>query len=529
MRYVIRTPDRRSSVTPRSAKALFRLTLPGLLATCALPSDESDTVYVTVDSGSRLVHRGDALTVQAHAWRSTPDESDGEIRGASFTWTISDSSVARVVPAEGGRAVVTGVGSGRAMLRAETKDFEEAPAAEVELRVANPIEIDRVTPESVRFGEQVTVEGVGLGGVERVFLGDGALIPDSASFLGDSVGAGSMRFWVAYPASSDRLLAVAKEGFSASAPDTTRVTSRDVFETEDGSDPIIPLDGPVVREPDVLFRNPALFLEFDEAGDFYRFVRSETSQPLTLVIHQAGQVVFGIDAMVSPLPIDDPGADWGMGGQTQRCGDFTTALPAAIPDSVVRVIEGPASADFEVAVFALNPSTYRMDVRRGRPRPDPRIEPDRFESNDNCRLADQNFENPERRMDLGEGAVSELLTLDYPYDLDWFKIQVPGEFGERRLVTIRTNPLPFGAADSSLVLNYLVDGEGFSSQSRGDGAEQTIAEEMSPGDYWIVVTDEAGVPTRYGLCVALGTACSLPTAARHQAGLDLTSAPPPAR
>jgi hypothetical protein len=305
---------------------------------------------------------------------------------------------------------------------------------------------------------------------------------------------------------------VAKEGFSASAPDTTRVTRRDVFETEDESDPIIPLDGPVVREPDVLFRNPALFLEFEEAGDVYRFIRSETSQPLTLVIHQAGQVEFGIDAVVSPLPIDDPGADWGMGGQTQRCGNFTTPLPAALPDSVVRVIEGPASADFEVAVFALNSSTYRMDVRRGRPRPDPRIEPDRFEPNDHCRLADQNFEDPERRMDLDEGAVSELLTLDYPYDLDWFKIRVPGEFGERRLVTIRTNPLPFGAADSSLVLNYLLDAEGFGSQSRCDGAEQTIAHEMSPGDYWIVVADEAGVPTRYGLCVALGTVCSLPTA-----------------
>jgi hypothetical protein len=468
-------------------------------------------VYVTVDSGSRLVRRGDALTVQGHAWRNTPDESDGEIRGVSFTWTISDPSVAQVAPTQGGRAVVTGVESGRVMLRAETKDFEGAEAAEVEIRVANTVEIDRVTPETVSFGEQLTVEGVGLGGVERVFLGDGALIPDSASFLGDSVGAGSMRFWVAYPASSDRLLAVAKAGFSASAADTTTVLSRDIFETED--DPVIRLDGPVVREPDVLFRNPALFLEFQEAGDHYHFVRSESSQPLTLVVHQAGQVEFGIDAMVSPLPIDDPGADWGMGGQTQRCGEFTTAVPAAIPDSIVRVIEGPASADFEVAVFALNPSTYRMDVRRGRPSPDPRIEPDRFEPNDHCRVADRNFEIPGRRMDLGEGAVSEVLTLDYPYDLDWLKIRVPGEFGERRLVTIRTNPLPFGAADSSLVLIYLMDSEGFGPQSRGDGAEQLIAEEVEPGDYWVVITDEAGVPTRYGFCVALGTVCGLPSAA----------------
>jgi hypothetical protein len=501
-------------VLPRLVNVLFGLTVAALLlVTCTLPSDQSDAVFVTVESGPGLVHRGDALTVQAHAWRGSSQESAAELRGTSFLWTISDPSVARVAPGVGGRAVVTGVSSGRVSLRGETRDFEDATAAEVEIRVANTVEIDRVTPETVSFGEQVTVEGVGLGGVERVFLGDGALIPDSASFRGDSVGTGSMSFWVPFPASSDRLLAVAKEGFSASAPDTTTVLSHDVFETDDGTDPVIPLDGPVVREPDVLFRNPALFLEFDQEIDDYRLVRAKTSQPITIIVRRAGRPELGFDAMVMPFRSDEPDADWGIGGQSQNCGNFGVALPAALPDSVVRVLDGPASGDFEVRVFGFTGAAYSMEVRRGRPMPDPRIQPDRFEPNDHCRLADQNFDKPDLTMDLAVNAVSEVLTLDYPYDLDWFKLRVPGEFGERRLVTIRSDPLPFGAADSSLVLVYLIDPEDADVvQSRGDGAEQTIAEEVEPGDYYVVATDEAGVPTRYGFCVALGTACTLPTA-----------------
>jgi hypothetical protein len=170
------------------------------------------------------------------------------------------------------------------------------------------------------------------------------------------------------------------------------------------------------------------------------------------------------------------------------------------------------SADFVLRVFGFTAAGYSLEVRRGRPAPDPRIQPDRFEPNDHCRLADQNFEDPGRRIDLGVKPVSEVLTLDYPYDLDWFKIRVPGQLGERPLVTIRTNPLPFGAADSSFVRSYLLNEDGDGPQSQGDGAEQTIAVELDPGDYYILVPDEAGVPTRYAFCVALGNGCVLPSA-----------------
>jgi hypothetical protein len=478
------------------------------LATCALPSDQSDRVYVTVDSGSGLVSRGDGFPVQAHAWRSSDEGADVEIRGASFDWTTSDPAVAGVAAGEGGRAVVTGVRSGTIFLRASTRDFEAATPAEVRIRVANTVEIDRVTPDTVRFGDEVTIEGIGLGGVERVFLGEGALIPDSGSFVGDSAGLGSMRFWVAFPASSQRLLAVAAAGFSASASDTTVVLPRDVFETADNTIPLVLLDGPLVRPPDVLFSNPALALEPGTEGDLYRFARSDTSQPLTLVLRSTALPRSQFEPMILPAQDEAPESNWGIGARTQVCGDAAFSIPSADePDSVVRVLEGLTSAAFRLRVSG-PAARYSLEVRRGRPIPDPRIQPDRFEPNDQCRLADRNDQDPELKIDLAQASPSEVLTIDHADDLDWYLVHVPGD--QPSLVTVRTATLPFGAADPARLGIYLVALSGFVSQSAGEGSSQTIAEEIAPGDYYLIVADEVGMPTRYGFCIALGTGCVLP-------------------
>jgi hypothetical protein len=479
-----------------------------LLGTCVMPSDQSATVFVTVDVGSGLVTRGDGLNVQAHAWRAPEDGADAEIESASFDWTTSDPAVARVAAAEGGRAIVTGVRSGIVTLRVSTRDFENAAPAEVGIRVANTVEIDRVTPDTVAFGDEVTVEGIGLGGVERVFLGDGALLPDSGSFIGDSAGLGSMRFWVAFPASSQRLLAQASEGFSASAPDTTVVLPRDVFETADGAPPLINLDGPVVRPPDVAFINPALALEPGTDGDIYRFAQSD-SQPLTLVLRSAAVPPSGFEPVILPAEGDELDPDWGIGAREQRCGGVIYFIPSSDPDSVVRVLDSPLSTAFRLRVTG-PAARYSLEVRHGRPVPDSRIQPDRFEPNDHCRLADQNFNDPDRMMDLAQVSPSEVLTIDHAYDLDWYSIHVSGD--QPSLVTVRTATLPFGAADSSNVGIYLVDHFANVFRSAGPGPTQTIAEEISPGDYYVVVADEAGVPTRYALCIALGTVCVLPSA-----------------
>lgn len=490
-----------------------------LLAACVVPSDQSDSVFVTINSGSAVVSRGGALTLQARAWRGSPDGSAVALGGTSFVWSSSDLTIARVIAGPGGRAVVSGLSSGNVLIRASARDFEEAAPVEVGIRVANTVEIDQVTPKTVRFGEQVTVIGVGLGKVERVFLGDAPLVPDSASFTGDSTGVGSMRFWVSYPASSQRLLAVASEGFSASAPDTTFVVPEDVYE-RDGEPALISLDGPVVRRPDVLFYNPALAIEVGSEGDSVRFVRSDTSTSLTITIRTTSPLTLGFESSISP---DGPslfGPGWRMGTQVQECRSRTFNAPSIPPDSVVRVVEGPTSSAFRVGVSG-PAAGYSIVVRRGRPVPDSRIAPDRFEPNDQCEAADHNFLDPDLRLELAASALSEVMTIDYPYDIDWYHFSVPE--GGSQLVTIRTAALPFGAADSSDVGLYLLDGFNTIATAAAQGSTETIALEVSVGDYYLVVADEGGVPTRYALCIALGTACLLPSSSVALGDVQLRS------
>jgi len=491
--------------------ALTMLLAALLLWTCALPSDDSGSVYLTVDVGSGLVRTGDVLTVQARAWRGTGHGDDLELRGASFRWSTSDPTVARITPGEAGRAVVTGVRSGSVRLQVTSLDFAEAEPEDVPLRVANLLEIDRVTPDTVRYGEQVTVEGVGLGHLERVFLGEApltALIPDSGSFTGDSVGVGSMRFWVPYPAATQRLLALSQEGISTSAPESTVVLSRDLLEPSDPNDPppIIELDGQVVREPDVIFRNPALALEGVDQDDSYHFRRSRELGPITLSLRSFASPLPGFGAELE----SNAGAffdQWSIGSAKQGCKGDDYLIPEVPSDSVLLVLDGSDIDNFDLRVFAPAPSGYELEVRRGRPAPDPRIAPDRFEPNDFCQLADRNLEDLERSIDLGAGRASEVLTLDHAYDVDWYAFRVPGF--DRQTVTIRVVSLPFGAADSSAVRAYLINGSPVASSD--NAGVQTIVEELFGGDYYLVVVDEAGVPTRYGFCISLGVACTLPS------------------
>ena len=121
---------------------------------------------------------------------------------------------------------------------------------------------------------------------------------------------------------------------------------------------------------------------------------------------------------------------------------------------------------------------------------------------------------------------ADTLTIDQGYELDWFRFTVPddpvGGFA-RVLVTARTASRPFGAADSSNIGLGILDeidvlpGDPddpdqveWLAQSRALGSSERASAELFPGDYYLVVSDEAGVPTRYALCLAIGNDCTLP-------------------
>ena len=100
---------------------------------------------------------------------------------------------------------------------------------------------------------------------------------------------------------------------------------------------------------------------------------------------------------------------------------------------------------------------------------DPRIGPDRFEENDYCLAADLNAADLTRRIDPHAPFV-ETLTIDNPYEVDWYRFTVPAA----QLLTVRVRPEPFGGSDSSnidLVLLELDEAQEL----------QVVAEASSPG------------------------------------------------
>ena len=488
---------------------LFGAHLLALAQACVVPSDESGSVFVTVESRGTVVGRGSALHLQAKAWGEETSGPARPLEGVAFVWSNSAPSIATVSAGPFGSATVTGVRSGSFQLTATAVDYEDATPGTLTMRVANSVEVDSVLPDTVRFGEQVTVYGVGMGAVSRVVLGEGSLIPDTASLQGEASGFGSMRFWVPPSASTGRAIIVAAHGLSASAPGATVVVPSDLYESEIfGSRPTILLDGPPVRPPHVLFFNPGLYLEPQEPFDEYLFRRS-IAGPLTVVMRMEDPEDFALDASVRPENALD-GGDWGVTRDSVRCRLTSRSLPR-FADSLVVVVSGPASQAFVVVVRddEGRGKGYTLEVRDGRPAPDSRITQDRYEPNDNCIDADARAADPAYALDLSQGPAILKATIDHGSDLDWYRFIVPER--DTTAVTVRVRSVPLGAADPShvAVLVGKVDDPDTESgwlEGATDGLPGAFSGRLAPGEYYALVHD-GSVATPYELCVTAGVVC----------------------
>jgi hypothetical protein len=143
--------------------------------TCSFPTDDSPDLSVTIDAPSTVLVRGDSLLVVAHAWQGDPGTGP-RIGGVSYAWN-SDSAVAVVSDRADGSAWIHGIDTGTTDVVATLRDYEDAEAGVLPLRVTNTVTVDRVEPDTVHYGQQITVHGTGLGRLTRVTLGEVNLIP----------------------------------------------------------------------------------------------------------------------------------------------------------------------------------------------------------------------------------------------------------------------------------------------------------------------------------------------------------------
>lgn len=501
------------------SRFIYRVSAPLLGVTiaagsCSFPTDVSTGTFVAISAPSQVLIRGQETKLVARVWRRGGAGDSTEIRNVDLAWFSADTRLATVSAEAGGVGRVTGVNPGVVELRAVAGGLESGQAGVLKLRVANPLEIDSIGPDTVRYGERLRMWGVGVGSLYFAGLGPGFLNADSTSAVGRD-GIGRIDFWVPWPSRTGHVFA-AGSGQIVSAPTETVVLPWDLYEPNEQTPAVIDLDGPppFPRVPVLRFANPALAYEdlrdFPYGFDWYRF-RTTSTTPQSFILYAPS---LG-GSHVSYLAASN-GAGWTIGTGRYACKGTKFEVGEAPSDSLVVALKRMPTGANAVDLFTayVQEGQYILVALGGYLTADPRIDADRYEENDNCDFADENFLDPALRIDAVNRPLADTLNIDNAHDVDWFRFRVPGLVPQA--VTIRSRPRPFGAIDRSdidlhvLAVPTATRGLDRLADDSSAGSNAAITVTLDPGDYYLAVTDRAGVPTRYALCIGAGTSCALP-------------------
>jgi hypothetical protein len=494
----------------------------GLLA-CTDSTEAVDQAYVTIASASPVVLRGDQIELTAKLWTRTSPGDSVEVRNAELVWSSDNPTLASLTAKDNNTTIATGVNSGVVQIRAVATGFEGANPAAFSLRVSNPLEIDSMRPSVVRYGEKVTMYGVGVNTLFFAALEGASLLPDTFSVSAGSGGIGQLDFWVPPPATTGHAV-VLSPGQIVVAPESTVVLRRDLYEPNDSTASIIDLSaGPFPSLPAVRFYNPALAFEDrvrnDSLGvDWYRLVGAPAGSDLTFIFmaptFSSAHLTFLASPVNSPDSVSVPG--WTIGSGIYACKDHSWKVDEQPADSLIVALKDVPGGPMDLISLFVVSGRYGLAVVNGYLTTDPSIGPDRMEENDNCEFADRNFGVPATRVDLGVAAFSDTLTIDNPHDIDWIRFRVPGPIPQT--VAFQTAPptvLDASSRDGDIDLYVMavpVAGSplDIKGASKGAGSNESLSLLLDPGDYYMVVHDFIGSPTRYSLCAELNAPCTLP-------------------
>ncbi len=516
-----------------------------VVASCSVPTDKAQDIQVTVQLSDSLVAHGvlgpgEREAVFASAFRLGPTGDTVTLSNVDFQWSSSDPSVLTVERQSGGEAVVTGVTTGTATVKAEASAFAEASAGLAPIRVAPGFVIDSIRPTSVRYGQMVTVYGVRIANLFALEQGFADLIPDAFSLSGSLVGLSSEQYWVPYPAFSARPFYIGP-GFFGTAADSITVNPVDLYEPDSSAPTVINLDGPGGPRTffglPTLFYNPALFFEPDtinfQGTDWFHF---DHSDPTAAVSFTLSSTVFGDTAYTyfadsidylgggSYFPTDavfNPGSEYYCNGFSQVF--FTGGARSVSP--VFAFTHIPAKS--QILSFYRKPGRYVLVAVRGYLNIDRLVGPDRFEDDDIwCRNVDSTFTqsndstSPNRKhivigMPLFQNGAwfDSTLTIDNPGDADFIRFRVqPTIFGSDTSVTIVIKPRPFGGVNFSDIDVFVFRQSDFAfmgaSQAAGSNEQLTVT--LPAGDYYLAVVDVGQQPTRYAICMVKNVAACTP-------------------
>ncbi len=477
-------------------------------ATCAFPTDKSDKVHVSLEAPSKVVLRGQEMSVYARAWRLNGPDSQ-PITNVAFAFGTGSSTTATIQNDGGGYATVTGVNSGNVHVTARAISFEQAPEGDLLLRVSNPLEVDFIA-----FLDNATQFDYPLPGI-------------LTTRTRDSLGFSTATFWVTPPAHTDRLSFIGP-GVFGNAPDTTKVIPLDVLEPNEVAPRTINLEAPprIPAIPQILFLNPALAFEplkrDSLAVDWYRFTQTKT-RDLTIILSAPdvrGTFSTFLSDSLAFVPASGPNPatytigpnSWTLGPGSHACKGFAFEPAETQPESTIVALRGMPPGGLHALASYTQPGRYGLAVFEGYVTSDPNVPRDAHEEDDFCDAADARG----LAVTLPGGTFRDTLTIDNPHDIDWIRFRVTSLTTATIKIASVTSATTVDSSDIDIFL-LTVPGGGASSSldvlARSDaaGSTETISTALSPGDYYLVAVDYQGVPVAYDLCISSSGCLAFPS------------------
>ena len=492
-------------------RAAGALLLAGVtIATCVYPTEHDAAVHVSL-TPVHILFSGHDTVATARAWQIRGAGDSVVIPNVAFTWSTSDSAIATV--STEGRIV--GIRSGSAIITAAALNFDAGQRAAADtVRVSAPIEVDSIRPRTVRYGEFLSVYGIGVDSIFLASLDSASLIPNTVEDTTYAQGTQRRRYWVPFPARTDSLAIIGIYNgngvFGFVRGDTTKVVERDLYEPDDTVPHPIDLDvaPPFAAVPTLLFFNPALAFERLKRGektgvDWYHFTQA---QPRDLTIILTAPQIAGtfVTFLTDSLGWNGTtqnyflGRDaWTFGPSSHACHGLGFAPPEAVADStIVALKNAPAGALDAIAIYSAA-GRYGLGVIAAY---QSELPADAHEDDNSCNAADLR--------DTVPAPFRDTLTIENPHDVDWIRFHYTnGGLGTTAQFQMHAFPgtHPDSLKDLDLYVVKVPQPSDTALQvllaDTTAGSDVNRTANLATGDYYLVIVDFAGVATTYEVCV----------------------------
>jgi len=479
---------------------------------CIYPTERDASVHVGL-TPIRILFSGHDTVATARVWEVRGPGDSVPIPNVVFVWSSSNTGAATVD--NSGRIV--GIASGTTIIRAAASNFDKGQLAAADtLRVSAPIEVDSIRPRTVRYGEFVSVYGVGVDSIRVASLDSAALVPNPFADTTYAVGTERRRYWVPFPARTDSLVIIGIYNgngvFGFVRGETTKVVERDLYEPDDTIPAPINLDAPppFAALPTLVFFNPALAFERLKRGektgaDWYHFTQAET-RDLTFSI-TAPQIAgtfltfltdsLGWNGAKSAYIIGHD--SWTFGPGSHSCHGARFSPSEGVGDSTIVAFKNLRAGSLDGIAIYTAAGRYGLGVIAGY---QSELPADAHEDDNSCNAADLR--------DTLQPPFRDTLAIENPHDVDWLRVHLSASGLLGTTYQFRLHALPGVHPDSLKDLDLYV----LKVPQAGDTVMQVVVADTAAGsdanltttvtttgDYYVTVVDFAGTATMYEVCV----------------------------